>query len=376
MKRNMKTIFNKFLVLSGLGLLMLSACKKDGALVVSNGGKAGSLTASTTTPALDRTKLTDTTSVVRFNFTQPTFNFSAAVTNTLQIDAPGDNWKNPILVPLGYKVYSQGFSVINFNNMLLKLNLPADVASQVQVRIAHSLSTATTPVYSNVLTVTATPFNLTSWLYIVGQFNGYSTATPDSLISATGNGVYTGIINFPTGQNRFLILPAKNYNNKYATTASPNTGTASLSYATEYVSGGGSDLYAPSAAGQYIVTLDTKANTVSVTPANSYSIIGDAAQGWGTDVAMKFVNDGNNNWVSTLSLVSTGQFKVRQNNDWTYSWGVPKAGSAGAGVAGALNDSTNDNITVAATGMHTVTFNIPITTAGTVPSVLASYTLK
>ncbi len=372
----MKTILNKILVLSGLGLLTLSACKKDQTMVVSNGGKPGALTASTTTPTLDRTKLTDTTSVVRFNFTQPTFGFSAAVTNTLQIDAAGDNWKNPISVVLGYKVYSQGFSVLNFNNMLLKLNLPADVASQVQVRIAHSLSSATQPVYSNVLTVTATPFNLTSWLYVVGQFNGYSTAAPDSLISATGNGVYTGIINFPAGKNRFLILPAKNYNNKYATTASPNTTAASLTYATEYVTGGGSDLYAPSASGQYIVTLDTKANTVSVVPANSYSIIGDAALGWGTDVPMKFVNDGNNTWVSTLTLVSTGAFKVRQNDDWTYSWGIPKAGEVGDGIPGTLNDTKNNNISVTTTGTHTVTFTIPTTTVGTIPSVTATYTLK
>jgi len=56
----MKKVLTKFLAFSGVALLMLSACKKDGALVTSNGGKPGMLTASTTTLVLDKTKLDST----------------------------------------------------------------------------------------------------------------------------------------------------------------------------------------------------------------------------------------------------------------------------------------------------------------------------
>ncbi|MDP9046740.1 MAG: SusE domain-containing protein [Bacteroidota bacterium] len=367
----MKTIFNKFLALSSLGLLMLSACKKEGALVTTSGIKAGALTASSTTPILDRTKLDDTSAVIRFNFTAANFGYSAAVTNTLQIDAPGDNWANPATAVFPYKAYSQGYSVAAFNKLLLKLNLPAGAASQVQVRVAHSLSTAVAPIYSNVLTLTATPFNLTSWVYITGQFSGWQNPGPqeDSLVSVTGNGIYTGVINFTAGNNQFLILPAKNWNNKYATSGS-STPSTTVAY------NASNNLNAPAAAGQYLVTFNLSAGTITFTRANSYSIIGDAALGWGTDYQMKYVNDGSDTWTATLPLVSTGQFKVRQNNDWTYSWGVPKTGTAGDGTPGALNDSSNNNIAVGTTGTHTVTFTIPLTTAGTNPPITASYTLK
>lgn len=368
----MKTIFNKFLILSGLALLMLSACKKDGALVTSNGGKAGTLTASTTTPALDKTKLGDTTSIVRFNFTAPNFGYSAAITNTLQIDAPGDNWKNPATAVLPYNAYSQGYSTAVFNNLVLKLNLPAGVASQVQVRVAHSLSVAVPPVYSNVVSLTVTPFNLTSWLYVAGAYEGWANPGPqeDSLISVTGNGVYTGIINFTAGNNQFLVLPVKNWNHKYATTDATGSTSSTVKY------DGPNNFYAPATAGRYKVTIDINANTIAFALANSYSIIGDAALGWGTDSPMKYINDGTDTWIATLPLSSSGAFKVRQNNDWTWSWGIPKAGSTGAGIAGTLNDSSNDNITVSSTGTHTVTFSIPVTLVGTNPPVTATYTVK
>ena len=73
---------------------------------------------------------------------------------------------------------------------------------------------------------------------------------------------------------------------------------------TALVASGGNNFYAPNAAGNYLVTLNTNNSTLSIAPADFYSIIGDAAQGWGTDVPMKAINDVNNAWVATLPLVS------------------------------------------------------------------------
>src|SRR5665213_70898 len=376
----MKKMLTKFAALSGIALLMLSACKKEGALVTSNGGKAGTLTASTTTPNLDKTKLTDPTMVVNFSFTAANYGFNASVTNTLQIDPVGDNWAKPTSVTLGNKVTSQGYTVADFNNLVLKLNLPAGVASQVNVRVVHTISADVAPVYSNVVTLTVTPFNLTSWVYVPGAYEGWANpgAQEDSLVSPTGNGIYSGIINFPTGGSQFLVVPVKgSWAFKYATTDNPGTG-ATATFSTEYVASGGNNFQAPSAGGNYLVTLNTNTKQLTITPANSYSVIGDAALGWnsGNDVPMKFINDGNNTWTATLPLVSTGSFKIRQNDDWTYSWGIPKAsGDAGFGIANTLNDTNNNNISVASTGTHTVTFSIPITAVGTTPSVTATYAL-
>jgi hypothetical protein len=367
----MKTILTKFLVLSGVTLLMLSSCKKDGVLVTSNGGTPGALTASSTTPALNKNSLTDPTAVVTFTFTQPTYGFNAAVTNTLQIDAANDNWAKPMSVTLGTKVLTQSYATADFNNLLLKLGLTGGVTTTVKVRIASAISSSITPVYSNVVTLTVTPFNLASWLYVTGAFSNWVNpgAAEDSLLSATGNGIYVGIINFTAGNNQFLILPAKNWNHKYATSGSstPST-TVSLD--------AGNNLNAPTAAGQYLVTFNLNTGTISFALADYYSVIGDAAQGWSTDVPMKYINDGNGNWAVTLPLVSTGSFKVRRNFDWTNSWGVPKSGSAGFGVANTLNNSSNNNITIAASRTYTVTFNAPATAFGSPALATTTYTVQ
>jgi hypothetical protein len=378
----MKNLITKTLAFGSLMLLVLASCKKDGDVVTTNLATAtpSALTASASSPVLNSAKLTDPTIIETFTFTQPSFGYSAAVTNTLQLDAPGDNWANPYTVAFGTNVLTQGYNTNDFNAILLKMGLKGGVTVTVNARIQSALS-ATAFVYSNVLPLTVTPFNLKSWLYVAGSYEGWNNPGPqeDSLYSATSNGIYVGIINFPAGKNDFLVLPAKNWNNKYATN-DPTTGTSStVTY------NGPNNFFAPAVvapalSANYLITLNLNTNKISFALVDYYSIIGDAAQGWSTDVAMKYINDGNSNWSVTLPLLSSGQFKIRQDNAWTYSWGIPNTGSAGFGVANTLNNTANSNIPVAANGNYTVTFNAPITLIGaspaTPPPVTTTYSVK
>lgn len=350
----MKTVLTRFLAISSVPLLLLASCKKNDPMVKTNGGTAGTLSANTTAPVLDKTKLSDTTKIVNFNFTKPAFGYSASVTNTLQIDPQGDNWAKPASATLSPNVYSQGYSTNDFNNMLLKLNLPAGVASQINVRLESSLGGASKPIYSNVLTLTVTPFNLTSWLWITGQFSGWanskSQTAEDSLISVTGNGIYTGIINFPAGQNQFLIIPVKgDWTHKYATNDPQGSTSATVTYDAP------NNLYAPSDGGQYWVTFNSNTGTISFAPADYYSVIGDAAQGWGTDIDMKYINDGNAHWVVTTALIMetppNDGYKIRKDHAWGTSYGTtnPVNGSA-------LTSSSGVNIGVPVAGTYTISF--------------------
>lgn len=359
----MKSLLNKVLVVSGLALLALSSCKKDDVKITATSGTPGLLSASATTLVLNSAKLADPATVQTFTFVQANFGYNAAVTNELQIDVPSDNFANPpYKLALGANVFTAAFNTADFNALLLKTGLKGNVAGQVNVRMKSTISGGTTTVYSNVLALNVTPFNLTSWVYVVGNFNGYSTTAPDSLISPTSNGIYTGIINFTAAGSRFLVLPAKNFNNKYATVTNPPTGTdLSLTYATEYVSSSGNDLYAPTTPGYYLITLNTNTNSITVALTNTYSAIGATsadASGYSIDVPLtKYVNDGATGWTGTVGL-KVGDFKIRQNNDWSFSWGIPKAGTEGDGVANTLNDTSNTNIPVTVAGNYTVSFNI------------------
>lgn len=370
----MKTVLTKLLVISGAGLLMLASCKKAGVEVVSNGGKPGALTANTTTLPLEKAMVNDTTKVIVFNFTKANYGFAAGITNTLEIDAAGDNWANPTSFTLPAGTYSQSFDTFDFNNLVLKLNLAAGVASQVNVRIAHVIGANVPAVYSNVLSLTVTPFNLTSWVYVPGAYEGWSFpgTNADSLISVTGNGIYTGIINFTAGNNQFLIVPTQSWANKWATADNATSSATDATYSTEYVSSGGNNFYAPSTPGYYLVTFNSNTNQLTIQQADFYSIIGSAPPGtaWQNDYPMKYLNDGSGNWVANNVPMVVGEYKFRQDNQWTNSWGPTN-------TAGTITDSSptgDGNIQLTTAGNYNFTFYMPATVLGTTPSVTTTYT--
>lgn len=352
----MKTLVTKTLALGCIALLMLVSCKKDGSLTTISTSRttAATLSASTTTPALVKANLT--TTAVTFTATAPSYGYSAAVTNTLQFDVKGDNFATPKKeVVLTAGALSQSYTVQDLNNILLGMNLATGTSAQIEVRVKSSLSSTAGIVYSNVVGLTVTPFALVSYVYVPGAYQGWNPSTADSLQSATGNGVYTGIINFTAGNNQFLITPAKNWNNKYATGDAATTGATSASYTVTY--NGANNFYAPTTAGQYWVTLNTNTNTLTIAPADYYSVIGDAALGWGTDVDMKFSN-GSQLWTLTTPLVSTGSFKFRKNHDWGTSYGWPTSAASAT-----LTSSNGNNISVTASGTYALTFAVSATDA-------------
>ena len=376
----MKKILMNVLAISSVTLLMLSSCKKNDALVTSNGGIAGALTANVTTLPLNKAMVNDTTTVIRFSFQAANFGYSAAVVNTLQIDADGDNWANPTSVTLNNKVYSQGYSTAAFNAILLKLNLPAGVASKVNVRVANAISTSSTvpAAYTNVLSLTVTPFNLTSWIYVPGDYEGSSWPNPgpyeDSLISVTGNGIYTGIIDFrgypgSSGSLQFKLIPVKgDWSHSYGTFDKGATNTT-------IVLDGQNDgnLWVPTAK-PYLLTVNLNTNTISAVACDWYSLIGNAIPGsnWSVDTELKYVNDGNNNWVvKNLAMTQESPpndgFKVRQDDNWNNSWGT-------SSTSGILTDASGVNIGVPSAGNYNFMFVMPPTSFGTTPSVTTGYT--
>jgi hypothetical protein len=317
----MKKNLTKLLAVSGIGLLLLSACKKDGTLVKANSGTAGTLTASTNSLILDKTKYDSTTNVINFSFT----------------------WANPTSVVLGANTLSQGYATADFNSMLLKLNLPAGVASQVNVRIVHSISPTITPVYSNVLSLTVTPFNLISYVYVPGTYQSTVTAsqwipaTADSLVSPTDNGVYTGYVYFQGGDN-FKITPAPNWNTSYG-----DAGSGAIS-----TSGG--NLSSPGK-GLYLVTVDLNKNTIAYAiEDHTWSLIGTAAVDWNTDIQMPFVQN-SNVYQTTYALNSAGQFKFRADDAWTLSLGDVSP------VDGQLTSNNGANVNVPSNGNYVISLS-------------------
>lgn len=331
----MKTTLLKSLAFSLIAILLWS-CKKDETQTVATGGAAGSLKSSTASIILDKSMLDK--NVITFSLTEANFGYQAAVTNVMQIALKGTNFLNAKEVILDANTLSKGYNGLDFNNLLLSLNLPTTTNSEIELRIKSSISNNLTPVFSNVLTLSAKPFPLTSWIYVPGNYQGWNPASADSLVSLTGNGVYTGVIVFDGGN--FKITPAKKWDIAYG-----DAGGGKLS-----TSGGDISSLSP---GAKQLDVDLNNLTYTINPL-VWSVVGSATPaGWPPgsgpyeELVMKYINDGKATWKVTVNLVP-GEMKFRKNRDWGTNFG--------GNASGTLN---GDNIVVSTAGNYTITLDIP-----------------
>jgi starch-binding outer membrane protein SusE/F len=342
----MKRIILNILLLNIIALILFSCQKDEKMAIVSASPTAAVLTASTTTLVLTKATLTDT--VETFSITAADFGFEAGITNTLEFAVKGTNFatvKSSTLAISSSSSLTKKYTTKELNEIMLSLNLPTGVPSDVEVRLVSKISEKVSSINSNVITLKVTPFALVAFIYVPGDYQGWNKDTADSLMSATGNGIYTGVIDFsvkPTGSLKHLILPAKSWSNKYT-----DGGTGLLIY------NGTTDLIAP-AANSYKITANLNTNTIAYEK-HSYGIIGDATPtGWNTpDTKMKY-NNGTEDWSVTIALTAgvggKGKgFKFRLNDAWATNYG---------GANGVLNTTSDNNIPVPADGTYKVSFNI------------------
>ncbi len=324
----MKSIFFKTLALCFIALSLWS-CKKDETQTVSVVGTAGTLTASTTTLNLVQVNGAQAALTLSYPLATST-GYVVPVNTTLQFALKGTNFAAPKEIVVTTKTYAP--TVTEINNMILALGGKIGVAAQVEVRL-KSGAAANDLTYSNTITLSATPYLASAWIYVPGNYQGWNPATADSLVSLTSNGTYVGIIKFDGGN--FKITPEKKWDVAYG-----DAGSGAIS-----TSGG--DIVS-GVAGLKQVTVNMTAKTIKIEDAKVWAVIGDATPGkWDTDTDMKFINDGKGTWKVTTNL-TVGSIKFRQDHKWDVNLG----GSGGNLTAGGAD------IAVATAGNYTITLDV------------------
>ncbi|RYZ96966.1 MAG: SusF/SusE family outer membrane protein [Sphingobacteriaceae bacterium] len=315
--------------------LMLWSCKKDEVRsVAAANATGGTLKASTTTVMPERA--TQDENLITIDFTKADFGFNAAAKNILEIAVAGTSFSAPKEVPFDANVLSKTWTGLDFNVLLLALNLPFDAPTDIEVRIKSEVSTAITPVYSNVITLSAKPYPLITHLYVPGEYQGWNPATADSLTSATGNGIHTGIIYFPNTPGasfKFKITPQKKWDVAYGDAGGGKISTS------------GGDITGPGA-GSYRLTVDMNLLTIEFAK-DSWGVIGDATPGgWGADTDLIY-NNTTGTWSVTLPLTAA-KYKFRYNDDW----GTNLGGSGGTLTPGGAD------ISVAEAGTYKIVLDV------------------
>lgn len=144
--------------------LAIASCKKDENRIVLEGGTAPVLTASSTA-ALTLLKDKMNSQAITFFWTNPDYKFNTGVSSqnvayVLQVDVPGGNFASPKLQEMVIQSsLSAPLTVKQFNGFLSQMELEAGKQHTVEVRVKSSLANGiAAPLYSNALTVKATPY--------------------------------------------------------------------------------------------------------------------------------------------------------------------------------------------------------------------------
>lgn len=183
-------------------------------------------------------------------------------------------------------------------------------------------------------TYTVTPY--VDMLWYAGDANGWSFSP-----LAKWNGKYVGYYWIDKADNSstwgFKFPMANNWDE-------PQYGAGDADYKIA-LGGGNIDLPSGYESGFYMISVDLSANTFDLLPVTAMSIIGTVNGSWDTDTDLQWDAD-KKAWIGTANLAE-GEFKIRANHDWTYSWG---------GDVNALTADNGANIQLTEAANYTVVF--------------------
>jgi hypothetical protein len=285
--------------------------------------------------------LTEANAKDTLNFTwsaATNYGFAAAITYKVEMSLPGDNFASPktLLTATDLKgILTYG----DLNNLLMAAELAPGVASEVQIRVAASVSDLVPSSYSNVLTVAITPYRVIvnyPKIYVPGSHQGWSPDKAPVLSSLKSDQKYEGYVNFADANTEFKFTAGPNWDLNWGDDGANGT-----------LEKNGANIKAADA-GYYKLNVDVPALTYTMVK-TVWGVIGSATpNGWDSDQKMAF-DAVSGTWSITLALV-VGEFKFRANDGWDLNYGDDKTNLS--------LEFNGANIPIAAAGNYTVTLDL------------------
>lgn len=322
-----------------LASLTLMSCEKDEDMVFVSEGTTPVLSSSSNNIVLTEDNAAE--NAVTFKWDASDFGYKAAVAYTIQIDTAGDNFASaPYDIVMGSEL-EKSYTVEELNSLLTKLEYEPEVAQDLKLRVRAKVSDKVNPVYSNVTTVSVTPYSTyiePGYLYVPGGYQGWNPGTALALISVEDNGIYTNYISFEDPANlEFKFTAGRNWDLNYGEGATAGSLTQN-----------GANLKVPSA-DTYQITANL--NNMTWTKAQySWGVIGDATpNGWASDTNLKYINE-EGVWKATLPLTA-GKIKFRLNDKWDTNYGDDDTSNSVLNAGGA-------DIPIATAGTYEITLDL------------------
>ena len=287
------------ILIAFISLISLS-CTKDvqdtGAVPVDSSFKLLAPTSSFNL-VLDGAKLNNIATTFVWN--DPANPTGTTVTYTVEAALAGTNFAAPMTLGTTTDHFLD-VTVGNLDTTAKALGLAPLVEGQMDVHVKTSTG------ITNFYTIKVTPYQ-PKWSVIGDATPGTAWTTDTYMAFNPTNNTYA--ITLPLSVGSFKFRLDGSWNTNYGddgNNLSLDAGGANISIAT---------------AGTYTIVANFITKTYTITPVvNVWSIIGDAAVDWSTDVLMDY-NATTNKYSLVVKLKSSGSFKFRLNHDWGTNYG-------------------------------------------------------
>ena len=332
-------------ILSLVSAIALSSCatKHNGPyLSATPGNPSITAPADGVTYTLTEAQAKDT--LFTMKWTKPDYGYPAAVTYTIQIDKPGDNFSNPVKLGTA-NLPSFSISYGDMNSALLGYGFKPGQSAAINVRVTASVSDSIKAEVSKSISMVLTPYSSYSYIYVPGDYqaaSGYGSdwtpADAPSLVMS-GNKVYDGYVYMtnPAGTCQFKFTNDKTWTLNWG--AGSNAGSLLVN--------SNNNLVTPDT-GYYKIHVDLNALTYTIEKTN-WAVIGDATPGgWATGTKMTY-NPSTKVW-SVIVKLTAGSIKFRANGSWALNYGD--------GGNGTLVEGGNNNIPVSVAGTYKVVLDL------------------
>lgn len=346
----------KYIAPAALFCIMASSCDSDLDKVVYDADKAIPAEIQDIPDEIILDAYAEGDEALKLTWTKPDPGFQAEVTNNLEMDIAGNEFSHSVLLTSvkGGDEYSITNAALNSKIMsLLEANEQEIGTVKVEFRITSSIASSTTPLFSNIVSTTITPYAGTidyPAIWVIGDYCGWSHQNSQFLYGFTGDNVYQGVVDFGTAAaNGFKITGVEGWEDDFNWGASGEYPSESSQI--QLISGGASGNIGCYAKRFYHFSFDTSSliltNNVSF---NTMSVVGEAGSevsGWGgQEIDMTF-DSATQVFYADVTLTD-GEIKFRADHDWSYCLGI-----AGEGCV----SSTGENIPVTA-GQYRIYLNM------------------
>ncbi|MBC3538981.1 SusF/SusE family outer membrane protein [Rufibacter sediminis] len=260
---------------------------------------------------------------VAFNWTTGSnYGTNNSISYTLYLDRQGNNFQNAVVADMGKASFQKKYSVKEFNDLLLGLNLTPGVETTIEAKVVSKVS-GTDLSDSTSTTLKVTPYQpVSTTLYLIGDAtpNGWSAdnATPLTL-NPSSPGRFSWQGRLKAGSFKFITT-------KGAFLPSYNKGATENLLVYRTSDSEPDNQFTITTPGLYSISISLLDKTISIEegsapPYSELWIVGDATpNGWNIDNPNKLRVDRSNPYVFTYNeVLKAGEFKFPTS---TGNWGT------------------------------------------------------